>query len=180
MYNTVTKRVAFIFLFKVLVITIFIFTGYYFLFLKPKTEMPQKIVDTKNILSSYRNSLTENKISFIELSKLNPNSASFEYEKNELVEIIKASIENGKQTSENPNIIPQVNSKLSERYPGLLEETNEVYLDQEHLLKQVFATNSFEEGVEIMRSDKSVQILTKQTNLILEYDYWIKMIGDKN
>jgi hypothetical protein len=141
--------------------------------------MSQKIVYTQNVLSSYRNNLTQNKISFIGLSKLNPNSSGFEYEKNELVESLQTSIDKGGKTSENPEKLPNINIELSERYPGLLEETNKVYQDQESLLEKVFATKSFEEGIEIMRSEESVQLLIKQTNLILEYDFWINILSEE-
>lgn len=170
-------KVALIFLFKVLIIASLIFIGYYFILLKPKIDQPQKLAKTQTILSSHKNSLIQNKVSFVELSKLNPNSPGFEYEKKELVETLKVSIENGKASIENPEKLPDINKGLSERHPGLLEETKQVYLDQEQLLKKVFATKSFEEGVEIMRSDESIRLLTKQTNLILEYDFWIETIS---
>lgn len=160
--------------------TVFIFTlfllGYYFFFLKPKLELSNKISRTENILSEQLSSLLQNRLSFVELTKLDPASASFDLEKSNLVGTLKSTNEKGLKVSQEVQDIPEIDKDLSKRYKALLSETKEVYEAQNALLEKVFSTGSYESGVELLKSDEAVEILTLQTNLVLEYDFWLRKI----
>ncbi len=69
--------------------------------------------------------------------------------------------------------------ELTKRFSILLSETKKIYEEQESLLERVFETKTYEEGVEILKSDQTVGLLTRHTNLILEYKFWLNFINGK-
>jgi len=100
----------------------------------------------KNISIHYAN-LVKNKLSYISLSKLDPKSPGFDIEKSNLIEIIK---ETNKIGLEKP----------------LNNKEEEILTRQNVILDKVFATKSYEEGVAILKSQESIDLLTDQTALI--------------
>jgi hypothetical protein len=163
---------------KTFVLLILLLAGYYFLFLGPKLAFPNKLLQTEERLAKHHSSLLQNRLSFVELTKLDPNSASFNLEKSSLVATVKETNEEGLNALKKQSELPKIDNDLNSRYESLLEETRSVYEDQERLLEKVFATDSYQAGVGILKSDESIKILTKQTNLILEYDFWLKKINE--
>jgi len=158
---------------------IFLFLGScYLFFLKPKLESQNKLEKAKNILSEHHTNLLQNRLNFIELTKLNPNSGTFDLEILNLTGILKKTNEDGLKILEAQPQLPKVDKELSERYDNLLSETKAVYEKQKNLLEKAFATNSYKAGVEILKSDESISILTDQTNLILEFEYYLTLLKE--
>ena len=112
----------------------------------------------------------------MELTKLDSNSPGFDLEKSNLVTIVKKTNEEGLKALSGQSELPKIDNDLNNRYKSLLEETKTVYEDQEKLLEKVFATDSYEEGIEILYSEEAIELLTRQTNLILEYDFLLSRL----
>lgn len=139
-------------------------------------ELPNKLSRAEMALSEHMDNLLQNRLSFVELTKLNSTSASFDLEKSNLVETLKSTNKEGLKAAQKAQDMPEIDKDLSKRYPSLLSETEKVYQGQNTLFDEVFSTDTFESGVDILKSDKAVEILTLQTNLVLEYDFWLKKI----
>jgi hypothetical protein len=163
---------------KTLIFFILLLAGYYFLFLGPKLAFPSKLLQAEERLAQHHFKLLQNRLSFVELTRLDPNSAGFSLEKSNLVLIVNKTNEEGLNDLENPPKLPEVNKELSDRYQELLNETRKIYENQNKLLEKVFDTDSYEVGVEILKSDESIKLLTRQTNLILEFEYWLSQLKE--
>ena len=170
-----TKRIIGVF-FKTLFISLAIFSTYYFFFLKPKIELTQNRSETIKILSLHKDTLIQNRIAYITLTQLDADSANFNAEKVGAVNTLKTTRENGLSDIENNKVIPNVNKELYNRLPYLLSDLKRVYEEQNEILEAVYATESYDEGLTILKSEKAVKLLTMQTNLILEYEYWIEVL----
>jgi hypothetical protein len=81
------------------------------------------------------------------LAKLDSKNPSFDIQKSNLVGIIK---ETNRKGLEKP---------INAEEKRFFEKQNEI-------LTKVFATNSYEEGVAILKSDESIKLLSDQANLI--------------
>jgi|GEM_PF-7054935 len=158
-------------------IFLLLLASYYFFFLKPKIELPNRINKAQEILTNHHSTLLQNRLSFVELTKLDPEAGTFNLEKSSLIGTLQETSKEGLKTLENPTKLPEVNKELSERYNKLTSETRELYEKQDRLFEKVFATDSYEAGTELLRSDESIKILTTQTNLILEYKYWLDILS---
>jgi len=161
-------------LIKIISILGLLYYIYFFAIIKPRIEHRRLVNQAKLILTIQKESLVQNKLLYVELAKSDSNSANFVNDKSDLVgNINKSTIEGLNNLSKYPQI-PDINTELVKEYPKILIETRRIYEEQEKLLNKVFATKSFEEGVKILKSDEAVDLLTKQTNLILEYQFWIE------
>lgn len=125
---------------KVLAILVLILGGYYFGYLKPHQEK------AKEIAVRYSN-LVKNKTAYVGLAKLNVEDPSFNDQKSNLIGIIK-----------------ETNTKGLER--PLSDTEKKIFERQNVILEKVFATKSYEEGVLILKSEESVQLLEDETKLI--------------
>lgn len=125
---------------KVLVIFAVILLGYYFIYLLPhKGEVKEA--------SSHYSNLVQNRTAYVNLTKLDSKSPSFDIQKSNLVDIIK-----------------KTNAKGLEK--PINEEERRFFEKQNEILDRVFATDSYEEGVAILKSDESIKLLIDQSNLI--------------
>ena len=115
-----TKRIIGVF-FKTLFISLAIFSTYYFFFLKPKIELAQNRSETIKILSLHKDTLIQNRIAYITLTQLDPDSANFNAEKVSAVNTLKTTREKGLSDIENYKVIPNVNKELYNRLPYLLD-----------------------------------------------------------
>jgi len=161
---------------KTFVFLILLLAGYYFLFLGPKLAFPSKLLQAEERLAQHHSNLLQNRLSFVELTRLDPNSTGFNLEKSNLVLIVKKTNEEGLNALEKQSELPKIDNDINSRYESLLGETRTVYEDQEKLLEKVFATDSYQEGVEILYSEEAIELLTRQTNLILEYDFLLSRL----
>lgn len=130
------------FIFKVIAILALIFIGYYFGYFKPNQAKVREA-------SIHYSNLLQNRTAYINLAKLNPDDPSFDIQKSNLIDIIK-----------------ETNTK------GLKEPLNDtekqLFERQNNLLEKVFTTKSYEDGVEILKSDESVKLLKDMSDLLAE------------
>ncbi len=144
------KRKVPFFLAKTLILTILFTVLYYLIFLSPQISKQKRLNDKIISLSSNLSILVQNRLSFIELTRLDPKSPSFNSQKSELINTIKITNQKG----------------LNE--PSFPDKAKEIFQRQNKLLEKVFTTNSYEEGVLLLKSKESLELLTDQTNLILD------------
>lgn len=127
---------------KVVAILAVISVGYYFGYLKPYQAKVREA-------SIHYSNLIQNRTAYINLAKLDPDDPSFDIQKSNLIDIIK-----------------ETNTK------GLKEPLNDtekqVFEKQNNLLERVFATKSYEDGVEILKSDESIKLLKDMSGLLAE------------
>jgi hypothetical protein len=272
---------------KVVIFTGLLFVIYYFLFLSPKHQIPNALLDAEKILSTHYNKLIQNRLSYIGLSKLDASSSKFENERVEIIAEMQKTNEDGLKALNDPEQLKKVNGApsgvlsflnrdIANAYPTLLEKSKKVYeeqklfieklsildstisklfayhpetdlgtldpqKDKELLLERIASAKSgldmIQENIQalgwkkkevdkligemnrtqvilteletsletngngqekietlytqfgslksqallaetsVIRSDESVKLLTKQTNLILEYEYWLGKIN---
>ncbi len=163
---------------KILILLTLFLIGYYFFILGPRLAIPEKAAQLEKEIGQHYFNLLQNRLAFVELTRLNPGSAAFNLEKSSLVETIQKTNQEGQEALKKAGELPKVNQEFSEKFPELIEKTKQVYQKQNQLLERVFKTNSYEAGIEIIKSDESVELLTQETNLILEYQYWLAKIDD--
>lgn len=132
----------FLFASKVAIILAVISVGYYFGYLKPHQAKVREA-------SIHYSNLIQNRTAYINLAKLNSDDPSFDTQRSNLIDIIK-----------------ETNAK------GLKEPLNDtekqIFERQNNLLEKVFATKSYEEGVEILKSDESIKLLKDMSDLLAE------------
>lgn len=128
---------------KVVAILALVLAGYYFGYLKPHEAKVK-------LMSVHYSNLVQNRSAYVSLAKLDPGSADFDIQKSNLVGIIKETNAKGLQKPIN-------------------DEEKELLERQNALLNKVFATNSYEEGVAILKSSESVKLLSDEANLIEKY-----------
>ncbi len=126
---------------KALFLFLLLIGGYYFF---SKAQIAKE-----KVLAIHYFNLVQNKISYLNLAKLDPKDASFDIQKSNLIGIIK---ETNKKGLEKP-----INSK-----------EKEIFERQNKILEKVFATKTYEEGVAILKSPESVLLLADQMKLIEE------------
>lgn len=131
------------FVLKVILLLALITSGYYFLYLKPHKS---KILS----YSIHYSNLVENRNAYINLAKLNVNDPSFDLAKANLVDIIKKTNAEG------------LKSPLTKEEELILTRQNEI-------LEKVFATNSYEEGAGVLKSDESVKLIQEESLLLEKY-----------
>ncbi len=124
---------------KSIIFFVVLSTSYYLFFLQAKSK--------KIDLSKRYSNLIESRTAYVELTKLNPKEANFDWNKSNLVGILK---ETNKKGLEKP----------------LSGKEKEIFERQNKILEKVFATKSYEEGVTILKSPESVKLLVDQTELI--------------
>jgi len=151
--------------------------GYYLLFLNPQIRHSQALLEARRVIGGYAFNLDQNRIAFVELTKLDPQTGNFNFEKSDLVSILQKTGKDGLEQLEKEIKIPKIDPQLKERLPVLIAGTKKVYQDQDKLLKKIFATGTYATGITIMKSPEAVELLTKQTNLILEYQFWFEEIN---
>jgi hypothetical protein len=166
------------FLLRFIFLFIIVLTSYYFLFLVPKIKLPKILSEAEDILGNHHYNLLQNRLALVELTKFDPNTDNLNLKTSSLVETIQKTNEEGLRELEKDNQLSKIDPELDKRFPQLLIETKEVYQKQNIILEKIFNTDSFEAGIEIIRSKESVENLTKQTNLILEYEFWLKKISE--
>lgn len=163
-------------LIKIIFISGLMLSVYYFLILRPKIEKQKLINEVSLVLNIHKDILVQNKLSFVGLAKLDSSSANFDIERGDLITSLKESSDRGLEELNKSSQIPGINLKLGERFSQLIAETRQIYEEQNKLLERVFVTKTFNEGIKILKSNEAVELLTRQTNLILEYEFWLRKL----
>jgi hypothetical protein len=151
------KRIFFVL--KIIIFLGLILLGYYFLYLKPLKAFNKE-------LSVNYSTLIQNRLAFVQLTQLDPKNVNFNQEKTNLVETIRKTNKEGFAMLE----------KSSRPSNSLILKAKDIFNNQNLLLEKVFATKSFEEGLTILKSKESIELLTDQTNLILEYRFRLEKL----
>lgn len=128
-------------LIKTLIFLAVLSIGYYLFGLQAKSKEVE--------LSKRYFNLVQNRTVYVGLTKLNPKDINFDWNKSNLVGILRETNKNGLEIAKS-------------------DKEKEIYIRQKSLLDKVFATKSYEEGVAILKSKDSVTLLTDQTKLIEE------------
>lgn len=163
---------------KTLLFFLLLVGGYYLLFLNPQIKYSRALLEAERVIGEHTAfNLLQNRIAFVELTKLDLQMGNFNFEKADLVSTLQKTGKDGLEQLEKGVKIPNINTQLKKRFPALIAETKEVYQNQDKLLKKVFATSTYADGIAIMKSPEAVELLTKQTNLILEYQFWLEEIN---
>ena len=74
-----------VFIIKTLLFFTIITIGYYFLYLVPQSKQPQKLRKAEKVLTKHHSNLVQNRIAYVELTRLEPDSANFDLERSDLV-----------------------------------------------------------------------------------------------
>jgi len=150
---------------------IIITAAYYFLFLQPQHQLYQ----TQQALLTHRTNLVHNRLAITQLTKLQPNTT---YQTQEQTGLLKQLQTTNKNSLENLKNQPPVPTKrLQEATTSLFNQTQTFLQNQQTLITQLQATNNLQVQQNLLKSQKAITLLTKQTNLILEYDGWIKQVN---
>lgn len=129
--------------------------GYYFFFLKPQQETAAKI----KTLSKYHSNLVQNRIAYVELTRLDPKDPNAKSQKDNLLSII-ASTQKESLGFNEPKI-------------------RQIYERQAKIIEKLKNSKTFEEGVNLLKGQESVANLADQTNLILEFEFQLERLKAK-
>lgn len=139
-YNEASTVKYLKFVLKVVLILAVISAGYYFAYLSPH-QIKIKLA------SEHYSNLVQNRTAYVSLAKLDSSSPDFDIQRSNLIGIIRETNKKG------------LNDPINNEEKLLLEKQNDI-------LSRVFATSSYEEGVVILKSEESVQLLKEQAELI--------------
>jgi len=168
-----TKRFL-VTLVQILLISLVLFLTYYFFYLKPKIESAKNRAETRKILSLQEDNLIQNRLAFVELTKLDPKSSILNLNSSDIMQTLERTHKTGLDLIKNESSIPKNTTITNDNYNALTSKSESIFNDQKKILYDVINTKSYKDGVAILKSKESIDLLTRQTNLILEYQYWIK------
>lgn len=146
MLSSITKIIGFLAIFLL---------GYYFFFLKPQAEVAAKI----KTFSKYHSNLVQNRLAYIELTKLNPKDPNAQFQKNGLLSKINETQKEGLSFDD---------SKI-----------HQIYERQTKIIEELKTQKTFKEGVTLLKGLESVSNLADQTNLILELEFQLERLKGK-
>ena len=161
---------------QILLISGALFFTYYFFYLKPKIQLSNNRIEAEKILAIHKNTLTQNRIAYIGLTRLDPESPVFPSDASTLISTLYTTQKEGLDQIASENIIPKTNIIKTDVFSNLLMKTEDVYKSQKEIVNNIKSSKSYSEGLDIIKSESSITLLTKQTNLILEYQYWLDKI----
>lgn len=163
-----------------------IFAGYYLLFLRPLLALPGAYDKTAKILSQHHANLLQNRLALVGLAKLDPQSQTAHLDKNRLFSALTETNRKGLELLNAAAALPKVrgvptqstrflNSELNEAAKILSEKTRSLFNEQKPLIAELEQMDVNRQRARI-RADDAVKLLTDHTNLILEYEFWMKRI----
>lgn len=163
-------------LFQILLISSVLYSSYYFFYLKPKAKSANDIVEAEKVLIVHKNILTQNRIAYLGLTKLDSKSPSFSVDASNLIATLETTQKEGLENINTQNTLPKTKIISTDVFSDLLSRTGNVYKSQGEILNKIRSTKTYKDGLEILRSTESVNAITDQTNLILEYEGWIEKL----
>jgi hypothetical protein len=139
--------------------------------------MHKNLIGTQKILVENHAVLVQNRLAYVTLTRLDPDSTNFQAETANIINTLQETQKEGLELVKEKNNIPNLKN-FDINFPKLVAETESVYRQQDELIKKVTETEKYEDGLVILKSDEAIELLTKQTNLILEYEYWLEKINE--
>lgn len=156
-----------------------IFAAIYGSWLGLKVEYRKELENIGTELSELRWNLVQNRLAFVGLTKLDPSSASAIGEKEGLLTNVEESIRTGLEKTDSIKIKWWAEMVVIRKWPELIRIQREVYARQREILDNLYKQQTFADGMKVLKSEQSVKLLTDQTNLILEYEFWGDKIREK-
>lgn len=169
-------------------------TGFYLFFLKPKIEIPKKLLEIENLLTDKKLNLSQNRVSLIELTKLDARNREFPETKDQLLITILESNEKGlkglekefktKGVTSTPSEISNfINTKLLPGIPILLEKHKEILERQKQILPKIEDIEKISKNLFIydpVRDLGSVKLITEKAELVNRIANTINGLEDIN
>lgn len=155
---------------KVIIFSAVLFAGYYFLFLAPSLSLPKAFLEAQNQFASHRSLLLENRVALVGLTKLNPASANFNNEKNNLLQTLITTNENALVSLEKTPSMPHIsgapseflaflNNDLNDALPPLLEKERSILQEQQTLINDLIALDSAISNIFIYNASQDIGAL---------------------
>lgn len=142
-------------LLRVVVLLLILIGAYYIFFLIPKVQAAAKV----KTFTEYHSNLVQNRISYVDLTKLKPNDSNVQSQKNALLLKISETQKQGVNFTD--------------------KRVKDIYERQSRLIEKLKNSKTFEEGINLLKGQESVVLLTDQTNLILELEFQLERLKAK-
>lgn len=182
---------------KVILLLLVLFGGYYIFFLAPKLALPNAYLKAQEVFAQHRANLVQNRVALVELARLSADSSDLFNKEAELLQKLQQTNTEGVQSLEKNKKLPYVagtpnelldflnNDLPAALFPLLLKEREILEEQQSIIAALIELIKKYPTSKEkvlaaqfaLIRSDASVKLLTRLTNLILEYDFWLKQIS---
>ncbi|MDP2693188.1 MAG: hypothetical protein Q8O88_06175 [bacterium] len=184
--NPINLRKYSILTLKTLIVTAILLFGYYWLFLRPELIIWEKVQKNEQILIVQKNYLSQSRIIMVELIKSDVNDYYYPTHLKKTLELLSqinnTALKKSKETiSYDPvlslgrkNIRAYNRNILSGIYK--ITEENKVFLSKQKEMLSNLQLLNFDQQKEFLHTNQVVPLLTEQTNLTLEYDYWLNQI----
>ena len=163
-----------------------LFFGYYWLFLRPDVLLWKNVKQNEEVLVIQKNYLSQSRIILVELIKADVNNPYYPTYLKSTLEIL-AKINNSAREKTAKEITYEPILSLGRKHiraynrnilSGIqnIAEKNKIFLKEQKEFLDSLQSKNYYEQKDFLVGNKAVVFLTKQTNLILEYDYWLKKI----
>jgi hypothetical protein len=149
---------------------ILITTAYYFLFLQPQHQLYQ----AKQALSTHRTNLIQNRLAITQLINLKPTNPYFTQEQSLLLKQLQTTNQQGLENLTNQETILNLPKNIDQTVTQLQTKHQTLLQNQQQLITRLQQTNNLQV---IFTSPQAITLLTRQTNLILEYDHLLNQFN---
>lgn len=154
---------------KTLLISILLFACYYIFVFRPREKYIKNLSEDRNNLQTHYSYLVQNKIAFENLKKIDVKNTHANFDKEKSIEIVTKTSQEGASRIKNNKYMPKTNKELKGRYTDLLNETLLIYINEDNLMDELKRASDYSKGMELLSSEKYNEILSKQSQLIIEY-----------
>ncbi len=89
-----------------------------------------------------------------------------------MVAIVEQTGRQGLEVIEKARTGSKTTTKLVPKWQGMLGVGEDIYQRQREMLDKLYGQKTFADGMKVLRSPEAVGLVTDQTNLILELEYW--------
>lgn len=153
----------------------FLFSFYYLFFLSPRLVLIGQIDKTQSYLKSTNLYLLQNRISLTELARLDNNSGDFNGSAAYLIRTIKETNSRGLESLKSQHSLSNLkDAGVSDKSINKLSDSAKSFFsDQERFVNDLLKEEDFSKKLSLLKSKRSVSLLTREGNLILEYNLWI-------
>lgn len=174
-------------IFRALVLAGTLFALYYLFFLGPSLRYSKELAALESALAAENFNLVQNRLALINLARIEPESPGAYEQVMSNFENLKSTRQIGIANTAKPSPADQRGGReiaeIAGKIPELSGRAGAVYERQDQLIAGISDWLNLEEKrfsvlKQIIGSDENLANLTAQTNLIREYDYWLKKIDE--